>query len=168
VTDSTATDASTGAPIGTAVRPDLGQALGTLLRAYLQQATTAVADLPGGPRGYQLLATASSGRCANQAGIAASIGIDRTVMTYLVDDLEKAGLVERRPDPVDRRARQVLLTAAGEATLAEATARLAEVESAVLAGLDADEVATFRRLLDRVTADGSPADHAACAGPPAC
>lgn len=154
---------------GAAVGPDLGQALGTLLRAYLQRAGTAVADLPGGPRGYQLLATASSGRCANQAGIAASIGIDRTVMTYLVDDLETAGLVERRPDPVDRRARQVLLTAAGHTTLAQATARLAEVESAVLAGLDADEAATFRRLLDKVTAGSPPLDHTACAGePPSC
>ena len=31
-------------------------------------------------------------------------------MTYLLDDLEAAGLVERRPDPTDRRARRVAPT----------------------------------------------------------
>jgi len=147
---------------------DLGQALGTLLRAYLERASTAVADVPGNLRGYQVLAVATSGRCHNQAGIAASLGLDRTVMTYLVDDLEKAGLVERRPDPVDRRARQVGLTALGRSTLEAATARLGEVERYVLAGLDAGETVTFRRLLERLTVDAPPLDQSACDGPTVC
>ena len=38
-------------------------------------------------------------------------------MTYLLDDLEKAGLIERRPDPADRRARRIAATASGRRLL---------------------------------------------------
>jgi DNA-binding MarR family transcriptional regulator len=34
-------------------------------------------------------------------------------MTYLLDSLAEAGLVERRPDPADRRARRIVATARG-------------------------------------------------------
>ena len=85
---------------------DFGQALGTLFRNYLGSAGAAVSELPGGPRGFQVMSIAAVSACSNQAGIAERLGLDRTVMTYLIDDLEKAGLVERRPDPADRRARQ--------------------------------------------------------------
>jgi DNA-binding MarR family transcriptional regulator len=40
-------------------------------------------------------------------------------MTYLLDDLQKAGLVVRQPHPGDRRVRQVAVTAAGGDRLAE-------------------------------------------------
>lgn len=147
---------------------DLGQALGALLRRYLDGARDAVDDLPGGPRGFQVLSIAGEGVCSNQATIAQRLGIDRTVMTYLVDDLEKAGMVSRRPDPADRRARQVVLTATGDRTLRTASARIAEVERDVLGGLTDDEAALFRSLLARVTAD-APTDHSACSGPvPSC
>lgn len=89
-------------------------------------------------------------------------------MTYLVDDLERAGLVERRPDPADRRARQVVLRSDGEEVLRETTDRIQEVERSVLAGLSADEADVFRSLLARV-ADDAPADHSICSGePPVC
>lgn len=149
-------------------RVDLGQALGAVLRRYLDAAHDAVAELPGGPRGFQVLSLAGQGECSNQATLAASLGIDRTVMTYLVDDLERAGLVERRPDPADRRARQVVLRSEGEKVLRETTDRIQEVEGSVLAGLSGDEADVFRSLLARVAAD-APADHSICsAEPPAC
>lgn len=142
---------------------DLGQALGALLRRYLEGARGVIEDLPGGPRGFQILSIADEGVCSNQATIALRLGIDRTVMTYLVDDLEKDGLVTRRPDPADRRARQVLLSAKGKRVLRASAARIEEVERDVLGGLSDDEAATFRSLLARVTAD-APADHSACDG----
>jgi MarR family transcriptional regulator, transcriptional regulator for hemolysin len=51
----------------------------------------------------------------SQAALAARLGIDRTVMTYLLDDLVTAGLVERRQDPGDRRTRSVAATEHGRA-----------------------------------------------------
>lgn len=141
---------------------ELGQALAALLRRYLDGAGEAVSDLPGGPRGFQVLRTSSQGECSNQASIATRLGIDRTVMTYLVDDLEKAGMVQRRPDPADRRARQVVLTPAGERVLAVATERIREVEATVLSALSPTDAALFRRLAFAAAADAAPTDHSAC------
>lgn len=139
---------------GPATRPavDFGQALGTLFRGYLTSAGAAVSDLPGGPRGFQVMSIAAVSGCSNQARIAEQLGLDRTVMTYLVDDLEGAGLVERRPDPADRRARQVRLTPKGEKSHRRAADRIAGVERVVLAGLSDDEAALFRDLLLRIVA----------------
>jgi len=145
---------------------DLGQALAALLRRYLEGAREAVSDLPGGPRGFQVLLTASEGACGNQATIAERLGIDRTVMTYLVDDLEKAGMVERRPDPADRRARQVVLTASGEKVLAAAAESIRAVELAVLGALSDDDAVVLKRLLVSAAADAPPTDHSACGVPP--
>jgi DNA-binding MarR family transcriptional regulator len=133
---------------------DFGQALGTLLRRYLDGAREAISDLPGGPRGFQVMSIASLHPTCNQAGIAEFLGLDRTVMTYLVDDLEKAGLVERRSDPSDRRARLVVLTAKGRKTYDAESARISEVERAVLGSLSDTDAELFRRLLIRVAAAG--------------
>ena len=62
--------ADAAAPPRSPGRGDLGWLLGTLLRAYLKGAADAVAELPGGPRGYQVLSIASGGACRNQAEIA--------------------------------------------------------------------------------------------------
>lgn len=128
---------------------DLGWLLGSLLRAYLKAAGDAVAELPGGPRGYQVLSIAAGGACRNQAGIAEHLGIDRTVMTYLLDDLEAARLLERKPDPEDRRSRQIVLTPKGRRRLAELTDRIAAVESGLLADLTPPEAGQLRELLSR-------------------
>lgn len=148
---------------------DFGQALSALLRRYLDGAREVVDDVPGGPRGFQVLSVSSEGACSNQATIAQRLGIDRTVMTYLVDDLEKAGMVERRPDPADRRARQVVLTARGETVVADASNRLKDIERSVLGRLTEDEAKAFHSLLGRAIAD-APVDHSACGEPdvPTC
>jgi DNA-binding MarR family transcriptional regulator len=147
---------------------DFGQALSGLLRRYLDGARRVIDDVPGGPRGFQVLSVSSQGECSNQASIATRLGIDRTVMTYLVDDLEKASMVERRPDPADRRARQVVLTPKGRRVLADSGERLAEVERVVLSGLSPDEAELFRSLLVRAAGTHVPADvdHSACGTPP--
>src|SRR4030088_697799 len=108
-------DAVGGAPscVG-ALAGDLGWGLGVVLRAYVTAAHTAVADLPGGPRGYQILSAAAQGAVNSQLALAQHLGVDRTVMTYLLDDLEAAELIERRPDPLDRRSRHIVATAPGQ------------------------------------------------------
>jgi DNA-binding MarR family transcriptional regulator len=154
-----AQEAPEGAPV------DFGQALGALLRTYLDNAREAVSDLPGGPRGFQVMSVAATSACANQARMAESLGLDRTVMTYLVDDLEQAGLVARRPDPADRRARQVVLTTKGEKAFAKASSRIDHVERAVLGGLSDEDASVFRSLLMKVVATGPvEATARACAG----
>jgi DNA-binding MarR family transcriptional regulator len=118
--------------------------LGVVFRAYVTAAHAAVADLPGGPRGYQVLSAAAHGTVASQLALAQHLGIDRTVMTYLLDDLESAGLIERRPDPNDRRARHVVATDKGAELLVTLDRRLESAETHLLAPLDEDARETFR------------------------
>jgi DNA-binding MarR family transcriptional regulator len=123
---------------------DLGWGLGMVFRAYVTAAHAAVADLPGGPRGYQVLSAAALGTVGSQLALAQHLGIDRTVMTYLLDDLEAEGLVERRPDPADRRARRVVATDRGTELLATLDDRLRTAEARLLAPLDSEARAAFR------------------------
>ena len=143
---------------------DFGWALGTLLRAYHRAVGDALAEIPGGPRGFQVLGSASSGICQNQAAMADHLGIDRTAMTYLLDDLEARGLLQRTPDPADRRSRRVTLTDEGTKTLARLAVRVADVERQVLGGLQPDEVDQLRAILSRAALGtvGSDPTESAC------
>ena len=150
-----------------ALAGDLGWGLGVFLRAYARAARAAVADLPGGPRGYQILSAAAQGAVGSQLALAQHLGVDRTVMTYLLDELEAAKLIERRPDPADRRARRIVATQLGTELLATLNDRLRAAEAHLLAPLDLETRETFRaqvRLLatraDDLDAPGSPRGRA--------
>jgi DNA-binding MarR family transcriptional regulator len=129
---------------------DLGWALAIVTRAFRLHSGSSLAELPGGPRGYLVLAAVAQGQPRSQLALAQQLGVDKTVMTYLLDELEGASLVTRRPDPADRRARQVAVTADGSAALKEFGRRLAEAEDRVLAPLDSSERKSLRDLLGRV------------------
>jgi DNA-binding MarR family transcriptional regulator len=144
------------------VDADLGWALGRVTRAHLRTAQEVVSGLPGGPRGYQVLAAANDGEVSTQLAIARMLGVDRTVMTYLLDELEGAGLVERRPDPADRRARRIVLTAAGRERLCDLDRRLREAEERLLAPLEPTERDTLRELLRRLATGAGQDGASAC------
>jgi DNA-binding MarR family transcriptional regulator len=65
-------------------------------------------------------------------------------MTYLLDDLEAARLIERQPDPTDRRAHRVVATQLGTELLGTLNDRLRAAEADVLAPLDGEARETFR------------------------
>jgi DNA-binding MarR family transcriptional regulator len=133
------------------LRDDLGWALGVVFRSYAKAASAAFTDVPGGPRGYQVLAAAARSRPGSQQELASHLGVDRTVMTYLLDDLERAGLIERRPDPADRRARRIAATGRGAALLGDLDQRLRAAEDGVLSGLRTEgDREAFRALLQRL------------------
>jgi DNA-binding MarR family transcriptional regulator len=127
-----------------ALADDLGWGLGMIFRAYVKAAHAAVADLPGGPRGYQVLSAAAQGTVASQLALAQYLGVDRTVMTYLLDDLEAANLIERRPDPADRRARRIVATDQGSELLTSLNDRLRAAEAHLLAPLGTEKRDAFR------------------------
>lgn len=129
---------------------DFGWALGMLVRTYHAYLAAACTEIPQGPRGYQVLATVIHGDQPNQLSIATHLGIDRTVMTYLTDDLVAAGLVERRQDPNDRRARRIVATPKGRQTFSALEARVREAESRMLADFTPEEQGQFRDLLHRL------------------
>jgi MarR family transcriptional regulator, transcriptional regulator for hemolysin len=144
---------STDQPAGLPDGDNLGWTLGVLLRAYQSSVVTVIGDLPHGPRGYQTLAAVVSGAHPTQLALAAYLGIDRTVLTYLLDDLVAAGLVERRLNPADRRQRRIVATAEGERAFKELERRVRDAEDGLLGALDPAERDTFRALLWRVACD---------------
>ena len=91
-----------------------------------------------------------------QQEIGAAIGIDPSTMVGLVDDLERAGLANRRPHPRDRRAREVVITAKGRRTVDEARALAGDVEDAVLQGLASDERRQLMKLLRKALVSAPP------------
>ena len=73
--------------------------------------------------------------------------------TSVVDLLEERGLVERRPDPDDRRATLVALTPSGTGVLGALRDRRAAGLAELLGRLTDDEQAELVRLLTVLTAD---------------
>ncbi|MEV4558187.1 MarR family transcriptional regulator [Kitasatospora sp. NPDC049285] len=132
---------------------DFGLSLLVLIRAYRTVVASALDGIPQGARGYQTLAAAVRGDQHNQLALAAYLGIDRTVMTYLIDELVAAGLVERRLTPADRRQRKIVATAQGVRTLQDLQRRVREAEDRLLAALDENERQAFRTLLGRIACD---------------
>jgi MarR family transcriptional regulator, transcriptional regulator for hemolysin len=132
---------------------DFGWSLGVLLRAYKSAVTGAVEDLPHGHRGYQILSSVVHDEPPSQLALANHLGIDRTVMTYLLDDLVEAGLVERRPNPADRRQRRIVATETGSRTLTKFERRVQEARDDVLAALAPGERETLCTLVRRAACD---------------
>lgn len=140
-------------PAERASEDDFGWHLGVLLRAYHSTVGTVLGEFPHGPRGYQTLAAVVHGDQQSQLGLATHLGIDRTVMTYLIDDLVDAGLVERRPNPADRRQRRIVATAKGARACAKLERQVRQAEDRVLGALSPADRATLRALLRRVACD---------------
>ncbi|MFJ4603871.1 MarR family winged helix-turn-helix transcriptional regulator [Streptomyces griseoluteus] len=134
-----------------ALDTDLGWAIRMVSTAFRRVATDSVTDLPGGARGYLVLvALAGGNEPPSQLALAKEVSLDRTVMTYLLDDLEAHDLVTRKPDPRDRRARQVLITDTGRARLAQVRESLGAAEARLLTDLDPKDTEHLRTLLARV------------------
>jgi len=88
----------------------------------------------------------------DQIGLAARLGVDRNSASLLVDDLAGKGLIDRRVNDADRRARQLRLTARGERLFLEVRKRNLAAQARTLAMLAPDERELLLDLLTRVIA----------------
>lgn len=95
-----------------------------------------------------------------QVDLAEQLEVQPITLARLVDQLALAGLVERRPDPDDRRAYRLFLTPAAAPRLAEVRAIAAATSAEALAGLDARQAAdtldSLRRMRDTLAATRRP------------
>jgi DNA-binding MarR family transcriptional regulator len=95
--------------------------------------------------GMLIRLAANQGR--SQQAIAEMIGVNATRMVFLVDELEKLGLVERRRNPADRRSHALYLTDQGLATVEQVRVVTAEHEAEFGAGLTEGQRAQLVCLL---------------------
>ena len=104
-----------------------------------------------------------TGECT-QTEIARMVGLDKTTMVVTVDELEAAGLAERRPAQSDRRARVIAVTQTGKDKVAEAETVLQAVREDVLSTLPESEREVFLRALGRLVC-GRLSEPVACSHP---
>ena len=81
------------------------------------------------PKHFGMLSHLAAAEGQSQQALSNALGIHRSAVVALVDDLEQRGLAERRRDPVDRRAYTLYLTPAGATFLPTSSASLTSTMS---------------------------------------
>ncbi|MFI5957780.1 MarR family winged helix-turn-helix transcriptional regulator [Cryptosporangium sp. NPDC051539] len=133
-------------------RPDLAAMLVPLGRA-LTAAERPILDAHDlSMWGYVVLSRLADEPVRAQAALAEAIGADKTRLIPVLDELQSAGLIERRPAPDDRRARVLTITDLGRERRDAARAEIQAAEERVLAVLTADQRAVFVTALQTLLA----------------
>lgn len=86
----------------------------------------------------------------DQISLAEQIGVDRTNIGFILDRMESDGLIARKVNPDDRRARLTSLTKAGREKLERLAPTTAVLREKLFAPLTKDEREMFYDLLERI------------------
>lgn len=140
------------APPATSIDTRLCWLMSRATHALTTEVQRALEELGLSARAHCVLSTASQGEYT-QTELARLVDLDKTTMVVTMDELEAAGLAQRRPSTTDRRARVIAVTEAGERLVHEGERIVAGVQRDVLAVLDHDERATFVDALCKLTRD---------------
>jgi DNA-binding MarR family transcriptional regulator len=128
----------------------VGFVLSKLAQRVIRLAEAKMAALGIQTKHVGVLATIVERGPLSQKAVGEAPLIDRTTMVQLADKLESLGLVERRPDPVDRRVSLLHLTVDGETAYRRARSLVREAEAHLLDCLSAEDRWKLHRLLVRV------------------
>ena len=106
-------------------------------------------DLGVSPGRFGMLVLVEANPGVTQTRLARAVGLDRSTMVAVLDQLEGRGLLERRRGE-DRRTNGLWITRAGRAVLARMKGRVVAHEARIAARLSATERETLRSLLGRL------------------
>ncbi len=112
----------------------------------------ALAPIGLDPREFLLMRFVAASDGPSQQALAERLAVPASRMVALIDRLEDAGFVERRPDPDDRRVRRLHLTRKGRGVLERAGKIAIEYETRLCAGLDREEREQLIDLLQKLQA----------------
>jgi DNA-binding MarR family transcriptional regulator len=112
-----------------------------------EESHAAYTDAGVHPYHYAILATLAEGERETQGAIADALDYDRGQLVGLLDEMEEAGLVERRRDREDRRRQIVVVTPAGRKMLVKMRAIAKQLDDEFLAPLTAEQRRQLQQLL---------------------
>ncbi len=101
---------------------------------------------------YVVLLALTGEPVRTQNALAEAIGADKTRIIGVLDGLQERGLIERRPDPDDRRARLLSITAEGQRVRDSVQAGIQDRENRLLACVPDADRAAFLRVLQTLHA----------------
>jgi MarR family transcriptional regulator for hemolysin len=139
------------APSQARIHGEIGRLIARLARIWRRESDQALSDHGlSYATAIPLLVLSRQGENVRQGVLADELGIEGPSLVRLIDLLEAEGLVERREDPSDRRAKTLHLTKAGEAKVEETNRVLRRVRASLLKDIGADELAITFETLQRI------------------
>ncbi|MBK3663984.1 MarR family transcriptional regulator [Bradyrhizobium diazoefficiens] len=133
------------------IHGEIGRLITRLARIWRRESDQALSDHGlSYATAIPLLVLSRQGENVRQGVLADELGIEGPSLVRLIDLLQAEGLVERREDPIDRRAKTLHLTKAGEAKVEETNRVLRRVRASLLKDIGADELAITFETLQRI------------------
>lgn len=126
-----------------------GQLFFRLWRSSHTRTAEVLASIGLTPALFSVLNVLGARKGSIQQQLSSDMGVDPSAMVTLIDELESAGLAQRRRRPGDRRAWEVSITPKGRRTLQRARDLARQVEGEVLGGLAPGERRQLLALLRR-------------------
>ncbi|MFF0632961.1 MarR family winged helix-turn-helix transcriptional regulator [Nocardia sp. NPDC004151] len=134
---------------------DFGVLLGQAYQSFVQQLHAHLAEhghvILGASYGYVLRALAESPCTASQLG--EQLGITAQGAAKVVDEMVRHGYVERRPDPIDKRAKRLHLSPRGDDMLRIVREFHTDYERRLAGRIGAEQVATTRAALGEIMSE---------------
>lgn len=128
-------------------RPDLAAMLAPLVRTLIAIELPVLAGHEVSMWGYSVLTALDETPVRTQAALAEAIGADKSRIIGTLDELQDAGLIERTPDPDDRRVRLLSITTQGRRVRRAVRRDIRVHEDRLLAKLPRADREAFLRAL---------------------
>jgi len=128
-------------------RPDLAAMLYPLVRALIAAEMPVLAAHEVSMWGYSVLTVLDETPVRTQAALAETIGADKSRIIGTLDELQDAGLIERTPDPDDRRVRLLSITPQGRRVRRSVRKDIRAREDRLLAKVPRADREAFLRVL---------------------
>ena len=107
---------------------------------------------------WRLIAVIAESDGLTQQALGLLTRMDKVTVSRAAIGLVERGLVQRRPNPDDQRSHLLSLTAAGQSLYESVAPKALELEARIFADFSADEIMTFRAMLERLEASAAPLD----------
>jgi len=128
------------------ILPEIGETAHALRKAFTRRAASV--GVTGAQWKVLFKLTLKPG--LRQTDLADLLDIEPITLTRIIDRLQEAGLVERAPDPADRRAWRLHVTEKAQPVVGKLRAIADEMTAEVFAGTSPKDIETTRRVLARV------------------